>query len=70
MDTYTKIVLTAIALALWLIVARDIAVPAFAQRIIQVELCGQEVNPKTQRTISCAEMLTDNDGIRRLVVTR
>ena len=73
LDVYTKTVLTVIAVALSVIAIRDVGdviSPAFAQRITQVEICGQEVNPNAPSAVSCAEMLTDHDGIRRLLVTR
>ena len=69
LDIYTKLLFTVIAVALSVIAIRDVGVPAFAQRITQVELCGQELNPRLPR-VSCAEFLTDNDGVRRLVITR
>jgi hypothetical protein len=70
LDLYTKVVLTVIAVALSVIALRNIGVPAFAQSITQVELCGQEVNPNAQRLVSCVQFLTDHDGVRRLLVTR
>jgi hypothetical protein len=70
LDLYTKVVLTVIAITLSVIAARDVGIPAFAQTITKVEVCGQEVNARAPYTVSCAELLTDNDGVRRLIVTR
>jgi hypothetical protein len=70
LDLYTKVVLTVIAITLSVIAARDVGVPAFAQTITKVEICGQEANPRAPYAVSCAQLLSDNDGIRRLIVTR
>ncbi len=70
LDIYTKVVMTVIAVALSVIAVRDMGFPAFAQGITPVEICGQEINRKAPTSISCAEVLTDYDGTRRLIVTR
>jgi hypothetical protein len=71
LDIYTKVVLTVIAVALSAIAIENVSAGAFAQTITaQVELCGQELNPAARRPVGCAEILTGNDGVRRLVVTR
>jgi hypothetical protein len=67
---YNKAMLTVIALALSVIAIREVGVPAFGQKVIQVEICGQEVNRGVGTSVSCAEMLTDHDGVRRLIVTK
>jgi hypothetical protein len=70
LDKYTKVVLTVIAVALCVIAFENFPIPAFAQSFNRVELCGQELNRGASASISCAMFLTDNDGVRRLVVTR
>jgi len=71
LDTYTKVVFTVIAVALSAIAIENVGAGASAQVITaQVELCGQELNPAARRPVSCAEILSGNDGVRRLVVTR
>jgi hypothetical protein len=70
LDIYTKVVCTVIAVALSAIAIENVGADAVAQRFTQVELCGQELNPRAQRSISCAEVLTGNDGVRRLVITQ
>ena len=71
LDVYTKVVFTVIAVALSAIAIENVGAGAFAQSITaQVELCGQELNPNFRRPVSCAEILTGNDGVRRLVVAR
>ncbi len=71
MDIYTKVILTVIAVALSVIALGKMGVPAFAQGgIVRVELCGGEVNPKANSSVSCAQVLTDSRGIRRLIVTQ
>jgi hypothetical protein len=70
LDIYTKVVFTVIAVALSAIAIENVGAGAFAQGITQVELCGQELNPSVRRPVSCAEILTGNDGVRRLVITR
>jgi hypothetical protein len=56
MDTYTKAVLTVIAVALSIIALKDADVPALAQssEIARVVICGAEANPGTGNQWGCA----------------
>ena len=72
MDIYTKVVLTIIAVALSAIAVREAGVPAFAQSSepVRVVICGAETNPKAFNQLSCVRILTDNNGIGRLLITQ
>jgi hypothetical protein len=72
MDIYTKVVLTIIAVALSTIALREAGVPALAQSssFTRIVLCGADANPKNYGRLGCASVLTDNNGIGRLVITQ
>jgi hypothetical protein len=72
MDIYTKLVLTIIAIALSAIALRGAGIPALAQSSgpVQVMICGAETNPRAAGQLGCARILTDNNGIGRLLVTQ
>jgi hypothetical protein len=72
MDIYTKVVLTIIAVALSIIALREAGVPALAQSsaFTRIVLCGAEANPKNYGQLGCASVLTDNNGIGRLVIAQ
>jgi hypothetical protein len=71
-DSYTKIVLTIIAVALSVIALRDAGGPAIAQSsgIARVVICGNEANSRANNPVGCASILTDERGIGRLVVAQ
>jgi len=71
-DSYTKIVLTIIAVALSVIALRDAGGPAIAQSsgIARVVICGNEANSRANNSVGCASILTDERGIGRLVVAQ
>lgn len=72
MDIYTKVVLTVIAVALSIIALREAGVPALAQSsaLTRIVLCGADANPKLYGQLGCASVLTDNNGIGRLVIAQ
>jgi predicted transcriptional regulator len=72
MDIYTKVVLTIIAVALSIIAVREAGVPALAQSsaVTRIVICGAEANPRAYGQLGCASVLTDNNGLGRLVVTQ
>jgi hypothetical protein len=71
-DSYTKIVLTIIAVALSVIALRDAGGPAIAQSsgLARVVICGAEANPRANSQLGCASVLTDERGIGRLVIAQ
>jgi hypothetical protein len=72
LDIYTKVVLTVIAVALSVIALRNGGIPAFGQSsgIVRVVICGADANPRAAGQVGCAQILTDQTGIGRLIVTR
>jgi hypothetical protein len=72
MDIYSKIVLTIIAAALSVVALRAAGVPALAQssQPIRVVICGADANPRAAGQLGCAQILTDNNGLGRLIVTQ
>jgi hypothetical protein len=72
MDIYTKVVLTIIAVALSVIALREAGVPALAQSSnpTRVIICGADANPRFSGQLGCARVLTDNNGIGRLLIAQ
>ena len=72
LDIYTKVVLTIIAVALSIIALREAGVPALGQEsaLTRIVICGAEASPKYYGQVGCASVLTDNNGIGRLVMTQ
>jgi hypothetical protein len=72
LDTYSKVVLTVIAIALSVIALREAGVPALAQSggIVRVVVCGEEANARVPNQLGCAKIFTDERGFGRLLVTR
>jgi hypothetical protein len=72
MDIYTKVVLTIIAVALSIIALRGSGVPALGQSsaLTRIVICGAEANPRASNQLGCARVLTDNNGIGRLLITQ
>jgi len=72
MDIYTKVVLTIIAVALSIIALNGVGVPALAQSggVTRVVICRAEANPRGSGQLSCARVLTDINGVGRLVITQ
>jgi hypothetical protein len=72
MDIYTKVVLTIIAVALSIIAIREAGVPALAQSgaLTRIVICGADANPRLSGQLGCARVLTDNNGLGRLLVAQ
>jgi len=72
MDIYTKVVLTIIAVAPSIIALKGAGMPALAQSggVTRVVICGAEANPRGSGQLSCARVLTDINGVGRLVITQ
>jgi len=70
MDIYTKVVLTIIAVALSIIALREAGVPALAQSNTRIFVCGAEANPRSYGQLGCASVLTDNNGLGRLLIAQ
>jgi hypothetical protein len=72
MDIYTKVVLTIIAAALSIIALREVGVPALAQSspLTRIVICGADANPRFSGQLGCARVLTDNNGLGRLLIAQ
>jgi hypothetical protein len=72
MDIYTKVVLTIIAVALSIMALREAGVPALAQSsaLTRIVVCGAEANPRAYGQLGCASVLTDNNGLGRLLIAQ
>ncbi len=71
-DIYSKVVLTVIAVMLSVLALRSAGIPAFGQSggVVRVVICGADANPRAAGQLACAQILTDQTGVGRLIVTR